>query len=62
MPRPLRIQYAGAWYHVMDRGRRGEEVPESRFPVPGADKIIEEVCKFYQVHKKDLFASRRWFF
>ncbi|MBW2220371.1 MAG: hypothetical protein JRF40_12920 [Deltaproteobacteria bacterium] len=46
----------------MDRGRRGEEVPESRFPVPGADKIIEEVCKFYQVHKKDLFASRRWFF
>jgi len=20
MPRPLRIEYAGAWYHVMNRG------------------------------------------
>ena len=26
MSRPLRIQYAGAWYHVMNRGRRGEAV------------------------------------
>ena len=23
---PLRIQYPGAWYHVMNRGRRGEEI------------------------------------
>jgi chromosomal replication initiation ATPase DnaA len=29
---------------------------------PGADKIIEEVCKFYQVHKKDLIESGRIFF
>ena len=62
MSRLLRIQYADAWYHVMNRGRRGEEVPESRSLAPGADKIIEEVCKFYQVHKKDLLASRRGFF
>ena len=26
MSRPLRIQYANAWYHVMNRGRRGEAV------------------------------------
>ena len=26
MSRPLRIQYPDAWYHVMDRGRRGEEI------------------------------------
>jgi REP element-mobilizing transposase RayT len=26
MPRPLRIEYPGAWYHVMNRGRRGENV------------------------------------
>jgi len=26
MARPLRIQYPGAWYHVMNRGRRGESV------------------------------------
>ena len=26
MSRPLRIQYPNAWYHVMNRGRRGEAV------------------------------------
>jgi len=26
MARPLRIEYPGAWYHVMNRGRRGENV------------------------------------
>lgn len=26
MTRPLRIEYPNAWYHVMNRGRRGEEV------------------------------------
>ena len=26
MARPLRIEYPGAWYHVMNRGRRGESI------------------------------------
>lgn len=26
MVRPLRIEYPGAWYHVMNRGRRGENI------------------------------------
>ncbi len=26
MSRPLRIEYPGAWYHVMNRGRRAEEI------------------------------------
>ena len=26
MSRPLRIQYPGAWYHVMNRGRRGDSI------------------------------------
>ncbi len=26
MSRPLRIQFPNAWYHVMNRGRRGEEI------------------------------------
>ena len=26
MPRPLRIEYPDAWYHVMNRGRQGESV------------------------------------
>lgn len=26
MSRPLRIQCPDAWYHVMNRGRRGDEI------------------------------------
>ena len=26
MSRPLRIEYSGAWYHVMIRGRRKENI------------------------------------
>jgi REP element-mobilizing transposase RayT len=26
MARPLRIEYPGAWYHLMNHGRRGENV------------------------------------
>ena len=28
MGRPLRIEYPGAWYHIMNRGRRGESIFE----------------------------------
>ena len=30
MSRPLRIQYQDAWYHIMNRGRRGEKIFETR--------------------------------
>ncbi|MBU1784131.1 MAG: transposase, partial [Candidatus Omnitrophica bacterium] len=35
MSRPLRIEYPGAWYHVMNRGRRKEEIffEESDFKI-----------------------------
>jgi hypothetical protein len=26
MARPFRIEYPGAWYHVMNRGGRGERI------------------------------------
>jgi hypothetical protein len=26
MTRPLRIEYPGAYYHVMNRGNRGEDI------------------------------------
>ena len=26
MVRPLRIEYANAWYHILNRGRRGEPI------------------------------------
>ena len=30
MARPLRIEYAGAWYHVMNRGRRQDNIFSDR--------------------------------
>ena len=39
-----------------------EEVPESRFLAPEADRIMEEVCKFYNVKRQDLLASRRGYY
>lgn len=30
MSRPLRIEYSGAWYHVMNRGRRSERIFHGR--------------------------------
>ena len=47
MSRPLRIQYQDAWYHVMNRGRRGEDI------------FIDE--KDYQLFLKLLQeASKQW--
>ena len=42
MARPLRIQYPGAYYHVMNRGNRGEDIfitdtDRSRFVAALAD-------------------------
>ena len=42
--------------------KKHEEVPESRYLAPDIDKVIEEVCKFYNVNKEVLFSSRRGLF
>ena len=47
MSRPLRIQYPNAWYHVMNRGRRGEEIFKAkddykRFIENSGDTILRE--------------------
>jgi len=39
-----------------------EEIPESRFLAPETDRIMEEICKFYNVKRQDLLASRRGYF
>ena len=41
MARPLRIEYPGAWYHVMNRGRRGESI----FRIAGDYDIFLGVLK-----------------
>ncbi len=31
MVRPLRIEYPNAWYHVMNRGRRGDDIFSDKY-------------------------------
>jgi REP element-mobilizing transposase RayT len=49
MSRPLRIIYDGAWYHVMNRGRRGEDI----FPEAGDFKVfidlLQESCRMWKI-------------
>lgn len=42
MSRPLRIEYPGAWYHVMNRGRRREEVFLSRTDYESFLQVLQE--------------------
>ena len=45
MSRPLRIIYDGAWYHVMNRGRRSEEI----FSGVGDDSFVDKIReKFFK--------------
>lgn len=39
-----------------------EEIPESKSLAPDINRIIEEVCKFYDVNANDLLISRRGYF
>lgn len=50
MARPLRILYPNAWYHVMNRGRRGEQVFESKNDYERFMDVLHEAI--------DLFALR----
>ncbi len=114
MPRPLRIEYPDAWYHVMNRGRRDEDiflddqdyvmftellkekdkvsekvsgkkwpvclgpqsfidriketygadtinrdVPSSRELLPDKQRILEVVCKSYDISASDILKMRR---
>jgi len=48
MSRPLRIKYSGAWYHVMNRGRRSESIFSDKHDyLMFIDLLIEisEMCK-----------------
>ncbi len=42
MSRPLRIEYPGAWYHVMNRGRRRQKIFMSRGDYESFIKVLQE--------------------
>lgn len=45
MSRPLRIEYAGAWYHVMNRGRRREKIFLSPLDHETFIKVLQETAE-----------------
>jgi len=49
MSRPLRIQYPDAWYHVMNRGRRGEKIFETNEDYLSFIDLLEELDEVFNV-------------
>jgi len=45
MGRPLRIEYPGAWYHVMNRGRRSEKIFLFSEDYEEFITVLQETCK-----------------
>ena len=49
MARPLRIEYPGAWYHVMNRGRRGENVFADSNDYEAFIVLLQESAKMFDL-------------
>lgn len=49
MSRPLRIEYPDAWYHVMNRGRRGEKIFETKEDYWSFVDLLEELDGVFYV-------------
>ena len=49
MSRPLRIEYPGAWYHVMNRGRRGEDIYIARNDYRLFIEILQETAELFKI-------------
>jgi putative transposase len=49
MSRPLRIEYPGAWYHVMNRGRRSEIIFSEPKDYYRFIDLLEESCELWNI-------------
>ncbi len=49
MSRPLRIQYSDAWYHVMNRGRRGEKIFATKEDYWSFVDLLEDLYEVFNV-------------
>jgi cobalamin biosynthesis Co2+ chelatase CbiK len=52
MARPLRIEYPSAWYHVVNRGRRGEQVFECKDDYELFIEILQEAIELFALRLK----------
>lgn len=49
MSRPLRIEYPGAWYHVMNRGRRREQIYENEEDYRLFLEVLQDTAKMWNL-------------
>jgi len=49
MSRPIRIAYPGAWYHVMNRGRRAEDVFIDKHDYKAFVELLEETSEAWNI-------------
>lgn len=49
MSRPLRIEYPGAWYHVMNRGRRAENIFPGKEDYQSFFELLKESSEMWNV-------------
>lgn len=49
MSRPLRIEYEGAWYHVMNRGRRSDRIFEGRNDYLMFTELLKEATELWDI-------------
>ena len=49
MSRPLRIEFPGAWYHVMNRGRRSERIFTSPEDYQTYIKVLQEAAELWGI-------------
>jgi len=50
MARPLRIEYPGAWYHVMNRGRRAESIFTGNDDYGLFVDLLKESCELWNIN------------
>jgi len=55
MARPLRIEYAGAVYHVMARGNQGQSIFRERVSERG--RVREQRCRHFLPSEPDVRVS-----
>lgn len=59
MARPLRIEYPGAWYHVMNRGRRKEEIFQDDRDREMYLEVLDQTFRLFkiEIHAYSLMAN-----
>lgn len=49
MSRPLRIEYTNAWYHILNRGRRGETIFTGHRDYFGFIELLKDTCEMWKM-------------